>query len=106
MESYDVMRKDWGRLEARMNSTVNPVVKTACAKAWLSALIERSLIDKVEGILEIARDQAAVASSASASAATRYQCVVGQGARAREGPRQALRTQGRALRLLPVANRT
>ncbi len=59
-ESYNVMRKDWGRLEARMSSTSNPVVTTACAKAWLSALTEKNLFDKVEEILQIARTRRAL----------------------------------------------
>lgn len=70
MKSCDTLFKTITRLDAVVDSTPDKAGKAACATAWLYTQVD--WFDDIIGLLEVVKDQAAVAASPSSSVASRY----------------------------------
>lgn len=70
-ESFRATNDIWQRLDARMSQAADDQEKAACAKAWLSAHLERKLFFRVELLLITIRERADVATCSSESATAR-----------------------------------
>ncbi len=69
-ESFRATNDIWQRLDARMSKGSNDE-KAACARAWLSAHLERKLFFRVELLLITVRERADTAACSSESATAR-----------------------------------